>query len=205
MLYLKYIVEHNIGGGVGVEKGSLCVTTKSYDAFFRDYIDIPICGKLVRRQCVVDQQTASIMIRLGNELNKSDGLIVHSGATISTNDFYEEQARTNGAICDHTKEDAIQYLESAKNKGVINFEMEANCLASMCHKLCVRFAIVCIAMSNRLCKNPTSLNKEQTASYIFRLFKLCAKFIETKMIDENDRIYSQVERVVTNNNSVALT
>ena len=44
------------------------------------------------------------------------------------------QARIDGAICDHTLEDKIEYLKAAYDAGVRNIEMEGTCLAAMCHK-----------------------------------------------------------------------
>ncbi len=38
--------------------------------------------------------------------------------------FYEQQARLDGVICDHTKEDKMDFLKRAYKEGVRNMEME---------------------------------------------------------------------------------
>lgn len=134
-----------------------------------------ICFKVVRRQSVVDQETAKHIEKLAlaypnrRELGDYD---VKVGTTIGTNDFYEEQGRTNGAICDHTQEDKLEFLNKIKDAGVINMEMESNYLAAMCHKLDVKFGIICVALNNRLLDDKVKLTDEEKALFERRLFWL---------------------------------
>ena len=47
------------------------------------------------------------------------------GNTISTDDYYEAQARMDGAFCSFTNSEKMDYLTKASNEfGVKNFEME---------------------------------------------------------------------------------
>lgn len=118
-----------------------------------------------------DHQLTEEQVQLGN-------FLVISGSTIATNDFYEEQGRTNGAICDHTEEDKMNFLREAKQKfDVINMEMESNYLAAMCHKCGVSFVIACVALNNRLEADTMNLSPEQTALFERRLFWLNMEFI----------------------------
>lgn len=51
-----------------------------------------------------------------------------------TNDFYEGQARLDGAFCSYTMECKKAYLNELHNKnGVTNIEMESSLFSAMCH------------------------------------------------------------------------
>lgn len=177
-----------IGGGIGIEPGTICITTKAMDSMFQDWIDFKVCGKEVRRFCVIHEETAKLMehlvlkhreqIEQGSELGAFG---VKTGGTISTSDFYEEQGRTNGAICDHTESDKIKFLALARNNGVINMEMEANHLAAMCHKLKVPFGVVCVSLNNRLREDKNRLKPEQLDQFESRLFWLNSLFVKHKL------------------------
>ena len=55
------------------------------------------------------------------------------GNTISTDDYYEAQARMDGAFCDFTENDRMDYLKNChENHGVRNFEMEATMIMAFC-------------------------------------------------------------------------
>ncbi|KAG9509906.1 Uridine phosphorylase 1 [Fragariocoptes setiger] len=186
---LKDIIIIRFGGGIGVDPGTLCVTTKAVDPLFRDYIEIPICGRLVLRRAAVDQLTASKLIVAGQQLAKLEqqqrpdkmAFVALGGLTISADDFYEEQGRTNGAICEHTLEDKYNFLITARDKGIINMEMEACYLMAMCHKLNVKNGVVCVALTNRLVTDRITVDSETIAQFERRLFQLCQLFIKNSM------------------------
>lgn len=156
--------------------GSICITTKALDPLFRDYIEIPICGKLIKRPCVIDQKTAAKLIKAAEKFSfgRYD---IRSGATVSTNDFYEEQGRTNGAICDHTEEDKMEFLYTAAEKSVINFEMEANYLSAMCTKLKVKHGTVCVSLLDRMLDDKIPITPEEVKSFEHRLFCVNSIFL----------------------------
>lgn len=133
---------------------------------------------------MVDQATAAELKRLATKYPNSEELgdyEVKVGATVGTNDFYEEQGRTNGAICDHSQEDKIKFLEKAREVGVINMEMESNYLAAMCHKLKVSFGVICVALNNRLLFDQVNLTRDQMSQFEKRLFWLNLVFIREKL------------------------
>lgn len=47
-----------------------------------------------------------------------------SGKTMCTYDFYEGQGRLDGAFCEFTENDKMEYLEKLREFGVVNIEME---------------------------------------------------------------------------------
>ena len=60
------------------------------------------------------------------------------------------QGRLDGAFCDYTEEDKIDYLRRAYNLGCRNIEMESCAFASLCHRAGVRGAVVCVTLIDRL-------------------------------------------------------
>lgn len=47
-----------------------------------------------------------------------------TGKTMCTYDFYEGQGRIDGAFCEFTETDKMEYLEKLREFGVVNIEME---------------------------------------------------------------------------------
>ena len=57
------------------------------------------------------------------------------GNTISTDDYYEAQARMDGAFCDFTEKEKMDYLKKCHDEfGVRNFEMEATMMMAFCKR-----------------------------------------------------------------------
>jgi len=145
--------------------------------------------RLIKRPCVMDMDTAQRLEHLCRKYPNHEELgdyEIRLGATVATNDFYEEQGRTNGAICEHTLEDKMRFLERAKELGVINMEMECNHLAAMCHKLNVSFAIVDVALVNRLVYDKVDLTREQHSLFERRLFWAITLFIKDRLSGAKD-------------------
>lgn len=164
---------------------------------FNEFVELKICLKLVKRSTKMDTQVAEELAQLGSasvsapDFGQSAGggdddelggrFEIKMGATIGTNDFYEEQGRTNGAICEHSQQDKRLFLEKARQMGVINMEMESNHLASMCNKLSVPFGVVCVALNNRLLDDRVLLSAKQVAQFERRLFWIIALFIKQRL------------------------
>lgn len=132
----------------------------------------------------MDNETAVLLEQLainGEQPEQLGDFDIRSGATVSTSDFYEEQGRTNGAICDHTQAEKMQFLEKARELGVINMEMESNHLAAMCHKLGVSFGVACVALNNRLREDKVKLTPAEFSIFEQRLFWLNHLFISHKL------------------------
>ena len=72
------------------------------------------------------------------------------GATLSTNMFYEGQARRDGAIFEYSEDEKNDYLKRCHEHGVVNMEMEGAALAAFCNHVGVPFAMACSVMINRL-------------------------------------------------------
>lgn len=60
------------------------------------------------------------------------------------------QGRLDGAFCDFTENDKMDYLAKLHDFGVINIEMECTIFAALTYHAGIRSAIVCVALLDRL-------------------------------------------------------
>lgn len=69
----------------------------------------------------------------------------------------------DGAFCNYTEDDKMDYLCSLREAGVKNIEMEATVFAALTHEVGIKAAIVCVALLNRIngdqVKNKLIINK----------------------------------------------
>lgn len=52
--------------------------------------------------------------------------------------LWSGQARLDGAFCEYTEEDKMNFLKRAHARGITNIEMESLCFAAMCHRAGVK-------------------------------------------------------------------
>lgn len=67
------------------------------------------------------------------------------------------QGRLDGAFCDFTENDKMEYLQKLRDFGVINIEMECTIFAALTYHAGIRSAIVCVALLDRLKGDQASL------------------------------------------------
>lgn len=60
------------------------------------------------------------------------------------------QGRMDGAFCDFTEEEKMEYLEKLKANGVRNIEMESLAFAALTHHAGIKAAVVCVTLLDRL-------------------------------------------------------
>ncbi len=91
------------------------------------------------------------------------------------------QARTDGAVCEHTEEEKLAYLKEIKEKGISNIEMECSALAALTHHTGIKAAVVCVALLDRLKGDQVSISPEDYAEYQRRPQALIVRFIKHKL------------------------
>lgn len=106
-----------------------------------------ILGKLVQRPAKLDKKLSRELKALAEPEDPYDTII---GKTMCTNDFYEGQGRLDGAFCDFTEQDKMDYLERLQNFGVVNIEMESTIFGALTYQAGIRSAIVCVTLLDRL-------------------------------------------------------
>ncbi|KAF6739644.1 Uridine phosphorylase 1 [Oryzias melastigma] len=134
-------------GGIGLEPGTVVVTRQSVDATFEPKFEQVILGKTVLRNTDLDQSLAEELLQCSKELGQFETVI---GNTMCTLDFYEGQARLDGAFCSYSEKDKRDYLIKAKEAGVCNIEMESSVFSAMCKLSGLRAAVVCVTLLDRL-------------------------------------------------------
>lgn len=64
--------------------------------------------------------------------------------------FHLAQGRLDGAFCDYTEEDKMEYLNKLHAAGVVNIEMEATAFAALTYHAGIKSAICCVTLVDRL-------------------------------------------------------
>jgi uridine phosphorylase len=60
------------------------------------------------------------------------------------------QGRLDGAFCDFTETDKMEYLNRIHKAGVVNIEMESLSFAALTHHAGIKAAVVCVTLMDRL-------------------------------------------------------
>lgn len=106
-----------------------------------------VLGKLVRRPAKLDRQLARDLRALAHRDDPYDTVV---GKTMCSNDFYEGQGRLDGAFCEFTETEKMEYLTKLQKAGVVNIEMESLCFAALTHHAGIQAAVVCVTLLDRL-------------------------------------------------------
>lgn len=79
-------------------------------------------GKIIQRPAKLNVKLARELKNLSDPTQDPYETVI--GKTMCTYDFYEGQGRLDGAFCEFSENDKIEYLDKLKNAGVVNIEME---------------------------------------------------------------------------------
>ncbi|XP_028390899.1 uridine phosphorylase 1-like [Dendronephthya gigantea] len=159
-------------GGLGTEPGTVVVTKNAVNELLKPQYEQIILGKRVSHSSELDSKLTAELLAC----NREDFAVV-SGDTMCTLDFYEGQARLNGAFCDYESEDKMSYLQKVYEAGVRNIEMESLCFAAMCRRAGIPAAVVCVALLNRLRGDQLNHSPEDRRDYENRPMKLIISYI----------------------------
>ncbi|XP_028986397.1 uridine phosphorylase 1 [Betta splendens] len=172
------VIRIGTSGGIGLEPGTVVVTKQSVDATFLPKFEQVILGKTVVRNTDLDQSLAGELLQCSQELNRFKTVI---GNTMCTLDFYEGQARLDGAFCSYTEKDKQDYLSKAGAAGVCNIEMESSVFAAMCKLSGLRAAVVCVTLLDRLKGDQLSSSHEVLHDYQQRPQTLVSCYIKKQL------------------------
>ncbi|CAG2174441.1 unnamed protein product, partial [Oppiella nova] len=103
-------------GGIGVDQGTVIITEKAVDGLLRPFYELYILGKVVQRPSICDNELVSELKSIAAQ--EISGFRVVSGTTLCALDFYESQARLDGAFCNITEEEKNNYLYQLQDAGV---------------------------------------------------------------------------------------
>lgn len=175
------IIRIGTSGGIGLEPGTVVITKQSVDATFLPRFEQVILGKIVVRNTDLDEGVAKELLQCSKDLNLFETVI---GNTMCTMDFYEGQARLDGAFCSYSEKDKQDYLSRANEAGVCNIEMESSVFAAMCKLSGLRAAVVCVTLLDRLKGDQVNSSHEVLHDYQLRPQKLVSCFIKKKLMTQ---------------------
>uniref|UniRef100_UPI00398E5E12 uridine phosphorylase 1-like isoform X5 n=1 Tax=Pristiophorus japonicus TaxID=55135 RepID=UPI00398E5E12 len=158
-----------------VQPGTVVVTKVSVDACFKPHFEQNVMGMIVAYPTVLNECLAQELLKCSKELNQFETIL---GCTLCTSDFYEGQARLDGAFCNYTAEDKMMYLQSAYEAGVRNIEMESSVFAAMCNRSGLAGTVVCVTLLDRLQGDQISSSHEVLGEYQERPQKLVGCYIK---------------------------
>ncbi|KAI8495707.1 Uridine phosphorylase 1 [Branchiostoma belcheri] len=165
-------------GGLGLEPGTVVISKAAVDACFRPRYTQIVLGKETSRPSELDQSLVDELLHVAGQ---EDGVTAVTGNTMCANGFYEEQGRLDGAFCDYTEEDKLQYLQKARDAGVRNIEMESLCFAALCKNAGVKAGVVCVTLVDRLRGDQVTTPHDTLKEWELRPQKLLARFIRSRL------------------------
>lgn len=160
------------------------VTDRALDGLLRPVNEVAILGRLVRAPVAFDQDLVQELVAIGR--SEFANFQTLAGATLCTADFYEGQARLDGAFCSYDSNQKWEFLKRLHANGVVNIEMEATTFGSMCYSAGVAAAIVCVTLLNRLAGDQIVIPENEYDELTRRPQKLVAKFIKKRLALDRD-------------------
>lgn len=169
-------------GGVGLEPGTVVLTEKAVDGAFQPFLSTTILGKKVQRPAYVEKPLLEELLSCSEN---TDDFKTVTGITMCTDDFYEGQARLDGAFCDFDEEDKMKFLNNVKANGVCNIEMESLGFLAMCNHAGVPGAVACVTLLDRLKGDFVSTDFNLLKSWQHRAQTIVLRFIKQRLTQQN--------------------
>lgn len=149
-------------GGVGLPAGTVVVSTEGLMADLRPY-------RLLQGAAGEYWFDGTFPKPVRDEIiaaNADSPIPIVTGITVATNEFFLEQFRLDGAIRMETPESKMAWLRSLADRGVANIEMEGAMFAGFLnHWGFSRFAMICVALLNRLEGDQVHATPEQMEAF----------------------------------------
>ncbi|KAJ8683252.1 hypothetical protein QAD02_019044 [Eretmocerus hayati] len=161
-------------GGIGIEPGTVVISEGAVDEMINPYYEQVVVGRKVQRPAKLDQELAHEMASLHQSDDEFDLVL---GKTMCAMDFYEGQGRLDGAFCEHTQADKMEYLKKLHEAGVRNIEMEATCFSAFTHMAGIKAAILCVTFLDRLLGDQVRPSKDVLSQWELRPQQIVARYI----------------------------
>ncbi|XP_071101007.1 uridine phosphorylase 1-like [Haliotis cracherodii] len=163
----------------GVPPGSVIVSNAAVNGKMEHAFETVVLAKGIHRPIIVDQELAS---EISSCSRTEDPFKIILGKTYCTDDFYEGQARTHGAVCDISEEDELQFVKHLNSQGVKNIEMESAGFFALCHKAGVKCSVVCVTFIDRLSTEDVTADADVLSEWTQRPQVLVARFIKKRLV-----------------------
>ncbi|KAL5010070.1 hypothetical protein ScPMuIL_012375 [Solemya velum] len=160
-------------GGLGLEPGTVVISDSVVDGLLRPYMEMVTLGTLVQYPALFDPILCQELMDISADFD----FPTVTGKTMCTYDFYEGQARLDGAFCDYSEDDKMAFLKQLYDKGVRNIEMESLCFAAMAHRGGIKCAVLCCTLLDRLKGDQLTSSHELMNEWGTRPQKIVAEYI----------------------------
>lgn len=161
-------------GGLGVEPGTVILTTESLQADGRPYR--LLAGE---REHYFDGTFPGKTAAAIAEANRSGDIEIVTGKTVAANEFFIEQMRRDGAICLSGEAEKFAWLDWIYKKGVRNIEMEGAMLSGFLnHWGFSEFAMICCTIVDRTRGDQVTSTPEQLGGYNRNAGKVLFNYLE---------------------------
>ncbi|XP_015524352.1 uridine phosphorylase 1 isoform X1 [Neodiprion pinetum] len=172
-------------GGIGLEGGTVVISEEAVDGLLRPFLELPVLGKMVHRPSKLDKHLARELKAMSRPDQEPYDTVI--GKTMCTYDFYEGQGRLDGAFCDFSENEKMEYLNKVHKAGVVNIEMESLSFASLTHHAGIKSAVVCVTLLDRLKGDQVMAPKEVLEEWQIRPQKLVSRYIK-RYLQRNGRL-----------------
>ncbi|XP_004208164.2 uridine phosphorylase 2 isoform X1 [Hydra vulgaris] len=165
-------------GGLGVKPGTIVLTKKALNGFLQPVYTQTVLGKKFDYPTIMDN---TIIEELQHLVQENSNFDVISGDTFCCDDFYEAQARLDGAFCTYSKQDKEDFLTMLQSNGVKNIEMESSVVAAMCNRANIRACTMCVVLVDRLAEDQVILTNEMRKEIEKKPWYLLLEYIKRKI------------------------
>jgi len=165
-------------GGIGVEPGTVIVSSGALNGALQPKHIQYVAGKKVERDALLDPTLNTQLFDTAKRLE----IPAVRGLTMCTDDFYEGQMRLDGPFCDYNKKEKLAFLDRLRDMGVKNIEMECTCLASFTHRLGIQAAIMCVALLDRLKGDQVQIAQEKYEAFETRPYQVVSHYIRERLM-----------------------
>ena len=160
-------------GGIGLDPGTVVVTEQAVNAEMQPFLEQYALGDRQHYPTELDRDLAKEIAGIRGDIQ------VVLGKTMGTDDFYEGQARFDGALDPpYTKKERQIFWELAQERGVKNIEMEATEFAAFCMRAKIRAAIVNAVIIDRLKGDQVNSTSETLQQYSDNAQQIVLDFIK---------------------------
>eukprot|EP01083_Nonionella_stella_P018351 51158_1 len=170
------VIRLGSSGGIGMEGGSLVVSTHSLDPItMKPEWTYYSCGHQIKQECIYTKQIYKRLFAIA----KAKKYNVGYGKTVSTETYYEAQGRLDGSLCQYTESNKMAYLQKLHKNGVRNFEMEGTVLSGICTRNNIKCGMIAVSYLNRLKEDtvPKKYSKEERDSWMDNAIDVLLQYI----------------------------
>lgn len=133
-------------GGIGVEPGKLVLTRLAVDQDMNPfYVQKTMCEEQHYPSSCVEEMLQEIL-----DVAKTHHMDCVTGTTMTANGFYEDQARCDGFFCTFDRAQQKEFLTACKNRGITNFDMEAQLFQAFTNRVGIPGQVICTVIVNRM-------------------------------------------------------